>query len=350
MHEFYNALIRANVILERNADLDLLFSTANLDKTFYSKVTAGILPKLNSLSAGDLLYALSSGGGITFSEVVAKNKVLYASLRTLVDSETGANLGKLMLADLCAVAGKIYARKAQSNNAHRVCIFVDEASEILCESMVQLANKSRGAGFALTLVTQTIADFVKHGGSIADAEQIVANANNLISMRVIDQDTANVVASRMPNTYIDERSASRSYTHYYDDKVISKTETEREVPLFPARALELLPDLEYVAKMADGRVIKGIIPFISDEDPMQSQDGARDHKAQEQHDIYYGNCSPEPYKKYDINEVKAKARSLYSNVKHRVEGGVKEIVASTGLIKEDIRPTNLKSSPKHKAN
>ena len=348
LREFYNTLIRVNVIPDRNADLDLLFSTANLDKTFYSKVTAGILPKLNSLAAGDLHNALSSGEGLTFSEVVAGNKVLYASLRTLVDSETGANLGKQMLADLCAVAGKIYANKSISSNNRHVCIFVDEASEILCESMVQLANKSRGAGFALTLVTQTIADFVKHGGSKADAEQIVANANNLISMRVIDQETANVVTSRMPNTYIDERSASRNYTHYYDDKVISKTETEREVPLFPARALELLPDLEYVAKLADGRVIKGIIPFISDEEEA-SQEASAKTAAQDSPHYYEGVRSPDDTDQSDENHFKAMAASIYSSARGRIKNSVREMVSVTGLVKESYKPANSKPSSRHKA-
>ncbi len=147
----------------------------------------------------------------------------------------------------------------------RICIFIDEASEILCESMVQLANKSRGAGFALTLVTQTIADFVKHGGSKADAEQIIANTNTLISMRVKDADTCDAVIKRMPRIYIEERSMVRSFSRLSDRYHISKTAKEREVSLIPSSALELLPDLEYVATLADGRVMKGLIPFLKDD-------------------------------------------------------------------------------------
>ena len=290
LKELYHTLLAKKIMKESNADLDLLFSTANLDKTFYGKVTAGILPKLNSLSAGDLKKALSPAMGISFDSIVTNNGVLYVSLRTLVDSETGSNLGKLMLADLCAVAGKIYksgntslyslrsdgrdslqkrfAKEDSLNDAghkKRICIFIDEASEILCESMVQLANKSRGAGFALTLVTQTIADFVKHGGSKADAEQIIANTNTLISMRVKDADTCDAVIKRMPRIYIEERSMVRSFSRLSDRYHISKTAKEREVSLIPSSALELLPDLEYVATLADGRVMKGLIPFLKDD-------------------------------------------------------------------------------------
>ncbi len=299
LKELYHTLLDKKILKESDADLDLLFSTANLDKTFYGKVTAGILPKLNSLSAGSLKKALSPSMGISFDSIVSGNGVLYVSLRTLVDSETGANLGKLMLSDLCAVAGKIYKMEDSSlkdlrsdgcrhkhgyfnedkasspspQEKNRICIFIDEASEILCESMVQLANKSRGAGFALTLVTQTIADFIKHGGSKADAEQIIANANSLISMRVKDGDTCESVVKRMPKIYVEERTMTRSFSSFSDRYHISKTAKEREVPLIPASALELLPDLEYIATLADGRVMKGLIPFLKDDaikDPKDS--------------------------------------------------------------------------------
>ena len=34
--------------------------------------------------------------------------------------------------------------------------------------------------------------------------------------------------------------------------------------LFPYWALMALPNFEYVAKLADGRIIKGVIPFLKE--------------------------------------------------------------------------------------
>ncbi len=354
LKELYHTLLDKRILKESNADLDLLFSTANLDKTFYGKVTAGILPKLNSLSAGDLKKALSPDMGISFDSIIKENGVFYVSLRTLVDSETGANLGKLMLADLCAVAGKIYKeddissihtrdydheryQKAQAfsqlntpkQDKKRVCIFIDEASEILCESMVQLANKSRGAGFALTLVTQTIADFIKHGGSKADAEQIIANANTLISMRIKDGETCDAVIKRMPRIYVEERTTTRSFSRLSDRYHISKSAIEREVPLIPASALELLPDLEYIATLADGRVIKGLIPFLIDEDPQNEQQ----NEQQDEQNSAASGCS-KPKRGY----IKRHEAQLYSSSPLSFLDELKDCLQ---ILKQDLKQTAL---------
>ena len=263
LQKLYVWLIQKEYIAP-NADIELLFSAASMDKQYFQKVTAGALPILNAMSAGKLHATLSSGKGLSFATVMRQRLVIYISLRTLIDSSTGGNIGRLMLSDLCASAGYAYGGK---KSRHRISVFIDEASELMCESLIQLMNKSRGAGFALTLATQTIADLSVRGGSKDAAVQMMGNANNLISLRVIDKETARAVTASFPSTRMVDRGSSQAYSENEGIPVngrITRSISSRPIELFPSEALPLLPDFEYVARFCDGRVMKGRIPLLKD--------------------------------------------------------------------------------------
>ena len=154
----------------------------------------------------------------------------------------------------------------QSSSQRRVSVFIDEASEITNEALVQLLNKSRGANFSITLACQSFADLVKRTGSVSHAQQIIANCNTMISLRVKDEDTANVVTSALPKTVVYDRVKS-IYSSTENSKLSSNDSTSYSLKpsqseLFPNSALMSLPNFEYVAKLADGRFVKGIFPII----------------------------------------------------------------------------------------
>ena len=262
LRTFYFWLCSSDYI-KPDPELELLFSVAAMDRAYFEKVTAGVQPVLNSLCSGSLYSLLSSGEGISLGTVMRQSLVLYVSLRTLVDTATGSALGRLMLADLCASAGYAY----DQNSKKGVSVYIDEASELMCESLVQLLNKSRGAGFSVTLATQTVADLTVRSGSTAASEQVLGNANTIISLRVIDNATAKKLVSSMPTTRIADRTSSAGYAEH-DGAVgsgqISRGLRSREVPLFPPELLPLLPDFEYVARFADGRCVKGRLPLLKD--------------------------------------------------------------------------------------
>lgn len=262
LRSFYFWLCSSDYI-KPDPELELLFSVAAMDRAYFEKVTAGVQPVLNSLCSGSLYSLLSSGEGISLGTVMRQSLVLYVSLRTLVDASTGSALGRLMLADLCASAGYAYDQDSKKG----VSVYIDEASELMCESLVQLLNKSRGAGFSVTLATQTIADLTVRSGSSAASEQVLGNANTLISLRVIDNATAKKLVSSMPVTRIADRTSSAGYAEHDGTAgagQISRGFRSREVPLFPPELLPLLPDFEYVARFADGRCVKGRLPLLKD--------------------------------------------------------------------------------------
>ena len=288
LRDIYNYLF-CNFSVEIPAEVELLLSLAEKDPVFFSKVTAGVAPMLNSLSISGLDHYLSSKEhSLTLEDIYTGNKILYVALHSLKDATVAAYVGKLFLSDLASFASDIYqgaqdstvnSEIAFNNNSEcyaeefksqsskrRVSVFIDEASEITNEALVQLLNKSRGANFSITLACQSFADLVKRTGSVSHAQQIIANCNTMISLRVKDEDTANVVTSSLPKTVVYDKVKS-IYSSTENARLSSNDSTSYSLKpsqseLFPNSALMSLPNFEFVAKLADGRFVKGIFPVI----------------------------------------------------------------------------------------
>lgn len=262
---FYRWLKKKKLITT-SYGVDQIITISTMSADYYKKVTNGILPYLSALTSGDLLGLLSSSEQKlpSFIELVRHNKIFYAALHCLKDSATGQALGKLLISDLAFVAGEL---NAQGDSDHyRVSIFIDEAAELAQESLVQLLNKARASKFSITLATQCVADLARRAGSNEAASQIIANCNNLISLRVNDPQSAKVIASVLPQTVIAERSSSQSRSEgvaLNDSYSTSRSVMQKESPLFPPSMLTQLPDFEFIARMANGSFYKGFIPLLT---------------------------------------------------------------------------------------
>ncbi|MCR5536973.1 MAG: type IV secretion system DNA-binding domain-containing protein [Succinivibrio sp.] len=246
-----------------------LMNTCYGDSNYYAKVTQGILPFLTMLNSGRLGRLLSSQDSSVLScvEILRHNLVFYAALDTLSDPLLGQTLGRILLSQLSASAGRRYKSDEQPQ---RVSVFIDEASEVVSEELIQLLNKARGAGFAITIATQTLADFETRSQAPGLATQILGNCNNLISLRVIDSRSKQAVCARLPKTTLLKRSSSLTVSDAKGDldgmrDTVSRQLSEASDPLFPEDCLGLLPDLEYVAALSDGRCLKGCIPYLKAE-------------------------------------------------------------------------------------
>lgn len=264
LNKFYEWLIKFGYI-QKHRGLDKIMGIATLVPDFYRRVTNGVMPYLSALTAGALGDLLSGKEQHlpTFLELIENNKVFYAALHCLKDASTGQALGRLMMSDLAFVAGELNLH----NKKHpRVSVFIDEASELSNEGLVQLLNKSRSVNFSITLATQCMADLTKRTGSAASASQIIANCNNLISLRVNDPESASVVSSVLPHTVVVERSSSVMVSENgglnSDSYTTSRSLMQKEAPLFPNSMLMQLPDLEFIARMASGGFYKGFLPIL----------------------------------------------------------------------------------------
>lgn len=257
-----------------NSDLEGLVSMYQHDATHFSKMISNLLPVLNMLTSGVMGELLSPTVDnaddmrpiLDNRKAINDKKVVYMGLDSLSDSTVGSAIGSLLLSDLTSVAGDIYN---YGGNNKPINIFVDEASEVLNESFIQLLNKGRGSNIRLFVATQTIADFESRLGSKSQALRVLGNINNTITLRIIDNDTQEYITKNLPMTRIKYVMRSQDQSSHADNPLNhSGSQGERlieeEAPLFPPQLLGMLPNLEFIAKISGGKIIKGRLPILVD--------------------------------------------------------------------------------------
>ncbi len=252
-------------------ELKGLITSYTHNREHFQKMIASLIPILSMLTSGTLGDLLSPEADpddlrpITdTSRIVSKGMVAYIGLDSLADATVGSAIGSILLADLAAVAGDRYNYGVGNN---RVNLFVDEAAEVLNAPTIQLLNKGRGAGFSLTIATQTLADLEVRLGSEAAARQVLGNTNNMIVLRVLDGQTQKYIAENMPKTIVRTMEAQyRSGASVTDPHGFSamygEGVTKEEIEIFPPSLLGMLPNLHYLAKFANGRFVKGRLPIL----------------------------------------------------------------------------------------
>lgn len=269
---FYREVVKKSMG-NGSPDLEGLFSMFEHDREHFQKMIASLLPIMNMLTSGDLGGLLSPDANdltdtrpITDSaRIIKNNKVLYIGLDSLSDSMVGSAIGSIILSDLTAVAGDRYNYGLKNN---QVNLYVDETSEVVNLPLIQTLNKGRGAGYAATLATQTFADFAAALGDANKARQVLGNLNNIITLRVTDAETQEYICNSLPKTRIKyvmqtQGTNSSSATGESHSGNIGERLMEEEVELISPAMLGQLPDLEFFARLVDGRLMKGRLPILT---------------------------------------------------------------------------------------
>lgn len=255
-----------------NSDLEGLLTMFEHDKAHFSKMVASLLPLMNMLTSGVLGPMLSPERSdqeddraiYDTRKITERKKVAYIGLDSLTDAMVGSAIGSMLLADLAAVAGDRYN---YGENLGSVNIFVDECAEVINDPLIQLLNKGRGAKLRLFIATQTIADLAARLGDENKATQVLGNINNNISLRVIDLKTQEYITDNLPPTRVKYVMRTQGMSSHSGDPALfggnhGERLMEEEAPLFMPQLLGNLPNLEYVAKISGGRVIKGRLPIL----------------------------------------------------------------------------------------
>ncbi|CAH0543177.1 hypothetical protein VMF7928_04442 [Vibrio marisflavi CECT 7928] len=237
--------------------------------------TANLLANLSKVTNGELADMLSPSNSNSDDErpsydmdlVIRTNKVLVVGTDSLSDKLVSSAIGKMILADAAAVASSLYNYGDEEDKV--INLFVDEASEMLCEPLIQMINKARGARFRLWIATQTISDFTAELGSEAKADQIIASTNNFISFRCADMPTQERVVAQVPQTKVKYVMRTQGFNASNDNldgigANIGERLMEEEADMFPKERMGQLPDLEYVASFACGKLVKGRIPILGE--------------------------------------------------------------------------------------
>lgn len=268
---FYNNVIQPE---HPSSELEGLLNMFKHDATHFSKMVSNLLPIMNMLTSGELgpllspdATDLSDERQITDSAKIINNaQVAYLGLDSLTDNMVGSALGSIFLSDLTAVAGDRYNYGV---NNLPVNIFVDEAAEVINDPFIQLLNKGRGAKLRLFVATQTFADFAARLGSKDKALQVLGNINNVFALRIVDAETQEYIAENLPKTRLKYVMRTQGQNTDGSEPIMhggnqGERLMEEEADLFPAQLLGMLPNLEYIAKISGGKIVKGRLPILTE--------------------------------------------------------------------------------------
>ncbi|PMM64839.1 type IV conjugative transfer system coupling protein TraD [Vibrio splendidus] len=194
-----------------------LRSAIQYDKTYFDKIVASLLPLLEKLGTGktaDLISpkhrAHDDRPTLDWRELINQNAVVYVGLDALSDTTVAAAFGNSMFADLCSLAGEIYKFGNTPGfddlnlPPRHIMIHADEFNELIGDEFIPILNKARGAKFVVTAYTQTESDIEARLGNAAKAGQTKGNFNTLITLRVRELKTAQILTSRMKTATIKE--------------------------------------------------------------------------------------------------------------------------------------------------
>lgn len=252
------------------------------DRAWFTKMVAGLTPTLMRLTAGDLGSLLSPDHGDvddarpirSTRQLVAGRHVVYVGLDALSDTAVAEGVAALLLSELASEAGHLYHHASpRAQPPRRIHVLCDEWGDLVCDPLIQLANKGRGAGVVLYLFGQTLADLVVKLGDEARAKRVFGNMNNLIVGATSDGDTLDLVARKLGDTVVHRATVVRGAAQRTEDGALAHAAThgaslaEQEAPLVPPSVLAGLPDLHYVAILNRAQVYKGRIPVLSFDEP-----------------------------------------------------------------------------------
>lgn len=269
-HFYYNELQPE----KPSSELEGLLNMFKHDSTHFSKMVANLLPIMNMLTSGELGDLLSPDSTdfnderpITDSAKIINNgQVAYLGLDSLTDNMVGSAIGSIILSDLTAVAGDRYNFGV---NNRAVNIFVDEAAEVINDPFIQLLNKGRGAKLRLFVATQTFADFAARMGSKDKATQVLGNLNNTFALRIVDKETQEYITENLPMTRVKYVMRTQGQNTDGEDPILhggnqGERLMEEELEMFPPQLLGMLPNLEFIAKISGGRIVKGRLPILTE--------------------------------------------------------------------------------------
>ena len=244
------------------------------DPVHFSKLTASLMPVLAMLTSGALRQTLSpaydDAEAMSLSEIIAQRKILYVCLNSLPDPTVAGAIGSLLLADLASCAGERYNDTSIARTT--VSLFVDECSNVINRSLIEILNKGAESGLRTTCAMQTVADLAARLGSTDEARMALGNFNSLVSLRTKDRLTQEFVAETFGRTYIANTAAtltSASDTAHpgHFTAGASRQITASREEIIPCDVLGKLPNCEFFASLAGGRLVKGRTPIlIADED------------------------------------------------------------------------------------
>lgn len=265
---------------------DALGSVLTNDRSYFEKLVSSLYPLLEKLTTGRINELLSPDMSnpddlrpvFDWDKIINQGGIVYVGLDSLSNFEVASAVGNAMFADLTSTAGRLYkfgAGYGQSGaiKKRKVSIHADEFNELIGDEFVPMLNKAGGAGYQVTVYTQTWSDVEAKIGSAAKAGQIGGNLNTLVMMRVKNTETAEILTNQLPEVTVQEKMLVSGTTDSSDEHDLvgftGKAEdrfSPRNVPMIQPADLVQLPKGQAFCLVEGGQLIKVRLPLASDED------------------------------------------------------------------------------------
>lgn len=263
---------------------DALGSVLTNDRSYFEKLVSSLYPLLEKLTTGQINELLSPDmsnpddrrPAFDWDKIISQGGIVYVGLDSLSNFEVASAVGNAMFADLTSTAGRLYkfgAGYGQSGKLgkRRLAIHGDEFNELIGDEFVPMLNKAGGAGYQVTVYTQTWSDVEAKIGSKAKADQIGGNLNTLIMLRVKNTATAEILTDQLPKVEVlSHMLVSGSTDGSHADDLVHFTAsaedrfTKREIPMIQPADLVQLPKGQAFALVEGGQLIKLRLPLPSE--------------------------------------------------------------------------------------
>jgi conjugative coupling factor TraD (TOL family) len=260
-----------------------LIKTFEHDKSHFDKLVASLYPLLEKLTSGPVARLLSPESNpddaterLSWKRVIERGGIVYVGLDALSDPDVASAVGNAMFADLTSVAGSLYKDAQRGARLKKICVHADEFNELVGREFIPLANKAGGAGFQLTVYTQTLSDIIARFDNPARAGQVVGNLGTIIMLRVKEKATAELLTTRLKEVEINHLmldsgstdSADPTNDVHFTSSTRQRISSQR-VPMIHAGDLDALPKGHAFALIA-GRLYKLRLPLFSDDAELPS--------------------------------------------------------------------------------
>lgn len=260
---------------------DAVIGILGNERTYFDKLVSSLYPLLEKLTSGKVAELISPDFNdltderpvMDWRKVMASEAVVYVGLDALTDAEVAAAVGNAMFADLTSLSGHIYKHghgfgQSGITKKRKVAIHADEFNELIGDEFIPLLNKAGGAGYQVTVYTQTWSDVEAKIGSAAKAGQIAGNLNNMIMLRVKHESTAELLTSQLPDVKVVSGTQVSSagdvalpkdmedFTSSNEDRLATET-----VPMLQTSDLINLPKGQAFALLEGGQLYKIRLPL-----------------------------------------------------------------------------------------
>jgi conjugal transfer pilus assembly protein TraD len=240
---------------------------------YFGKISSSLRVAMVELCAGNIGKIIGTAEENRFINRLEQGKqvIMVVQLGAMITQKAALTVGKLIISMINTLCGRFYSNGRRLTP--ELCVYIDEAQNVLTAGIDNLLSKAGGAGIYCHLFVQSVNQIYSVMGKDA-GNSILSNLNTKLFMRVPDPQTATMVCEHFGT----RKLLTAMMQMNSSDATIREVEEDL---LQPANILNLQPRQFYmttyngnfqgVTAAVGGADVKFIFPDINsavlDEDP-----------------------------------------------------------------------------------